>query len=144
MVECITVLVVSGCLSIVSGRLTGVFFLLVAFLFFSVRADASLQKDVLTCSQVSLSLWKIKYLSDTESKPGLSSEDEAVGMPLHKAVARRLPGYQGAAPVQTSTSTQSTSVGPSGDVSDPGGEPDILEPPFVQPAAGEYRAALTF
>ena len=55
----------------------------------------SLQKDVLTCSQVSLSLWKIKYLSDTESEPGLSSEDEAVGMPLHKAVTRRLPGYWG-------------------------------------------------
>ena len=53
----------------------------------------SLQKDVLTCSQVSLNLWKIKYLSDTESELGLSSEDEAVGMPLHKAVARRLPGY---------------------------------------------------
>ena len=99
---------------------------------------------MLTCSQVSLSLWKIKYLSDIESEPGLSSEDEAVGMPLHKAVARRLPGYRGGVPVQTSTSTQSTSVGPCGDVSDLGGEPDILEPPSVQPAAGEYWAALTF
>ena len=104
----------------------------------------SLQKDVLTCSQVSLSLWKIKYLSDTESEPGLISEDEAVGMPLHKAVARRLPGYWGGVPVQTSTLTQSTSVGLSGDVSDPGGEPGILEPPSVQPAAGKYWAALTF
>ena len=65
-----------------------------------MRADASLQKDVLTCSQVSLSLWKIKYLSDTDSKPGLSSEDEAVGMPLHKAVTKRLPGYWGGVPVQ--------------------------------------------
>ena len=99
---------------------------------------------MLTCSQVSLSLWKIRYLSDTESKLGLSSEDEALGMPLHKAVARRLPGYRSGAPLQTSTSTQSTSVGLSGDVSDLGGEPDILEPPFVQPAAGEYRAVLTF
>ena len=60
-----------------------------------MQADAFLQKDVLTCSQVSLSLWKIKYLSNTESEPGLSSEDEAVGMPLHKAVTRRLPGYWG-------------------------------------------------
>ena len=109
-----------------------------------MQADASLQKDVLTCSQVSLSLWKIKYLSDTESEPGLSCEDEAVGMPLHKAVARRLPGYRGGAPVQTSTLTQSTSVGLIGDVSDLGGEPDILEPPSVQPAAGEYWAVLTF
>ena len=50
---------------------------------------------MLTCSQVSLSLWKIKYLSDTESELGLSSEDEAVGMPLHKAVTRRLSGYWG-------------------------------------------------
>ena len=99
---------------------------------------------MLTCSQVSLSLWKIKYLSNTESEPGLSSEDEAVVMPLHKAVARRLPGYWGGALVQTSTSTQSTSVGLSGDVSDLGGEPDIPEPPFVQPAADEYQATLTF
>ena len=103
----------------------------------------SLQKDVLTCSQVSLSLWKIKYLNDTESELGLSSEDEAMGMPLHKAVTRRLPGYRGGAPVLTSTSTQSTSMGPIGDVSDLGGEPDILEPPSVQPAAGEYQAMLT-
>ena len=109
-----------------------------------MRADASLQKDVLTCSQASLSLRKVKYLSNTESELGLSSEDEAVGMPLHKAVTRRLPGYQGGAPVQTSTSTQSTSVGLSGDVSDLGGEQDILEPPSVQPPAGEYWAALTF
>ena len=78
------------------------------------------------------------------AEPGLSSEDEAVGMPLHKAVTRRLPGYWGGAPVQTSTSTQSTSVGLSGNVSDLGGEPDILEPPSGQPAAGEYRAVLTF
>ena len=59
-----------------------------------MQADVSLQKDVLTCSQVSLGLWKIKYLSNTESELGLSSEDEAVGMPLHKTVARRLPGYR--------------------------------------------------
>ena len=50
----------------------------------------------------------------------------------------------GGAPVQESTSTQSTSVDLSGDVSDPSGEPDILEPPSAQPAAGEYRATLTF
>ena len=65
-------------------------------------------------------------------------------MPLRKAVTRRLPGYWGGASVQTSTSTQCTSVGPIGDVSDLGGEPDILEPPSVQSAAGEYRATLTF
>ena len=101
-------------------------------------ANRSLQKDVLTCSQVSLSLWKIKYLSDTELEPGLSSEDEAVGLPLHRAVARRLPAPQGGVPVWTSIPTQSTSVGLSGDVPAPGGEPDTPEPPAPQPAAGEF------
>ena len=93
---------------------------------------------MLTCSQVSLSLWKIKYLSNTELEPGLSSEDEAVGLPPHRAVARRLPAPQGGVPVQTSIPTQSTSVGLSGDVPAPGGEPDIPEPPAPQPAAGEF------
>ena len=63
---------------------------------------------MLSCSQVSLSRWKTKYLSDTESDPGLSSEDEAVGLPLHKAVAQRLPGSRGRETVQTSTSTPAT------------------------------------
>ena len=110
----------------------------IVFLSFSVRANRSLQKDVLTCSQVSLSLWKAKYLSDTESEPGLSSENEAVGLPFHRAVARRLPAPQGGVPVQPSIPAQSTSVGPSGDVPAPGGEPDFLEPPAPQPAAGEF------
>ena len=93
---------------------------------------------MLTCSQVSLSLWKIKYLSDTELEPGLSSEDEAVGLLLHRAVARRLPAPWGGVPAWPSILTQSTSVGPSGDVPAPGGEPDFLEPPAPQPAAGEF------
>ena len=101
-------------------------------------ADRSLQKDVLTCSQVSLSLWKIKYLSDTESEPGLSSEDEAVGLPLNRAVARRLPAPWGGMPVQPSIMTQSTSVDLSGDVPAPGGELDFPEPSAPQPAAGEF------
>ena len=110
----------------------------IVFLSFSVQANRSLQKDVLTCSHVSLSLWKIKYLSDTESEPGLSGEDEAVGLPPHKAVARRLPAPQGGVPVWPSIPTQSTSVGLSGDVPAPGGEPDFPEPPAPQPAAGEF------
>ena len=39
-----------------------------------------LEKDVLTCSQVTLSMWKAKYLSDMEEEPGLISEDEAMGL----------------------------------------------------------------
>ena len=52
---------------------------------------------------------------------GLSSEDEAVGDATSQGCHQGgLPGYWGGVPVQTSTSTQSTSVGPSGDVSDLG------------------------
>ena len=50
---------------------------------------------MLLCSQVSLSQWKTKYLSDTKLDPGLSSEDEAVGLPLHKAVAPEAAGFPG-------------------------------------------------
>ena len=50
----------------------------------SVHTDADLEKTVLTCTQVALSMWKVKYLSDTESEPGLSSEDEAEGLSPHR------------------------------------------------------------
>ena len=33
---------------------------------FAVCTDADLEKTVLTCTQVALSMWKVKYLSDTE------------------------------------------------------------------------------
>ena len=69
--------------------------------FLSVHTDADLQKRVLTCTQVALSMWKVKYLSDTESEPGLSSEDEAEGLPPHRAVARRLPAHHGGALFQS-------------------------------------------
>ena len=68
--------------------------------FLSVHTDADLQKTVLTCTQVAPSMWKVKYLSDTESEPGLSSEDEAEGLPPHRAVVRRLPAHHGGAPFQ--------------------------------------------
>ena len=56
---------------------------------------------VLTCTQVALSMWKVKYLSDTESEPGLSSKDEVEGLPPHRAVARRLPAHHGGALFQS-------------------------------------------
>ena len=49
-----------------------------------------LEKDILTCSQVALSMWKANYLLDTDEDPGLSSEDKATGLPPHRAVARHL------------------------------------------------------
>ena len=63
--------------------------------------DADLNKVVLTCSQVALSMWKVKYLSDTESEPGLSSEDEAEGLPPHRAVMRRFLAHHGGSPFQS-------------------------------------------
>ena len=92
---------------------------------------------MLLCSQVSLSRWKTKYLSDTESDPGLSSEDEAVGLPLHKAVAQRLPGSRGRETIQTSTLTQATGD-PSEGVSAAGGESDNSEPPAPESSAGKH------
>ena len=69
--------------------------------FVSVHTDADLEKTMLTCSQVALSMWKVKYLSDTESEVGLSREDEAEVLALHRAVARRLPAHHGGAPFQS-------------------------------------------
>ena len=50
----------------------------------SVQTNKLLEKDVLTCSQVTLSMWKAKYLSDIEEESGLSREDEAMGLPPHQ------------------------------------------------------------
>ena len=65
--------------------------------FLSVHTDTDLDKTVLPCTQVALSMWKVKYLSNTKSEPGLSSEGEAEGLPPHRAVARRLPAHHGGA-----------------------------------------------
>ena len=92
---------------------------------------------MLLCSQVSLSRWKAKYLSDTESDPGLSSEDEAVGLPLHKAVAQRLPGSRGRETIQTSSLTQATGD-PSEGISAAGRESDNSEPPAPESSAGKH------
>ena len=56
---------------------------------------------MLTCTQVALSMWKGKHLSDTKSESGLSSEDEAEGLPPHRAVARRLPVHPGGVLLQS-------------------------------------------
>ena len=68
---------------------------------FAVCTDADLEKTVLTCTQVALSMWKVKYLSDTESEPGLSSKDKAEGLPPHRAVVRQLPAHHGGAQFQS-------------------------------------------
>ena len=58
-----------------------------------------------------------------------------MGLPLHKAVARRLLGSWGRETVQTSTSTQAIGD-PSEGVSAAGGESDISEPPAPEVSAG--------
>ena len=84
---------------------------------------------VLTCSQVALSMWKVKYLSDTESKPGISSEDEAEGLAPHRAVARRLPVQHGGAPFQSPAPVPQVSEGP--EVPEVPEAPEVPEPPAV-------------
>ena len=60
-------------------------------------ADADLMKSVLETSRLLTSPYKAEHPSDTESEPGLSSEDKAEGLPPHRAVARRLPAHHGGA-----------------------------------------------
>ena len=67
------------------------------FPFLSVCTDTELEMTVLTCSQVALPMWKVKYLSDTESELGLSSKDEAEGLAPQRAVARRILAHHGGA-----------------------------------------------
>ena len=114
------------------------------FCLFSVWVDCNLDKMVLTCSQVTLSMWKAKYLSDTEEDPGLSSEDEAAGLLPHRAVARRLLAPHGGAPYQApfhsteavpQPSAPAAAVGaPQGDILDVGGVPDVVSGPGAPPA----------
>ena len=94
-------------------------------------------------------MWKAKYLSDTEDDPGLSSEDEAAGLPPHRAVARRLLAPHGGAPYQVpfhspeaipQPSAPAAAAGaPQGDVPDVGGDPDVVLGPGAPPAnVGKY------
>ena len=94
-------------------------------------------------------MWKAKYLSDTEEDPGLSSEDEAAGLPSHRAVARRLPVPHGGAPYQVpfhspeavpQPSTPAAATGaPQGDILDVGGDPEAVPGPGAPPVnLGEY------
>ena len=97
---------------------------------------------VLTCSQVALSMWKAKYLSDTKD-PGLSSEDEAAGLLPHRSVARRLPVSHGSAPYHTpfhlqeaipQPSAPAAAAGvPQGGVTDVGGDSDVVPGPAAPP-----------
>ena len=98
---------------------------------------------MLTCSQVALSMWKAKYLSDTEEDPGLSSEDEAAGLPPHSSVARRLPVPHGGAPYQPpfhlpeavpqpSAPAAAAGVSPGG-IPDVGGDSDVVPGPAAPP-----------
>ena len=66
-----------------------------------VQTNELLEKDVLTCSQVALSMWKAKYLLDMEEEPGLSNEDEVMGLPPHRAVARCLLSVHRGVPMQS-------------------------------------------
>ena len=98
---------------------------------------------MLTCSQVALSMWKAKYLSDTEEDPGLSSEDEAAGLPPHRSVARRLPVPHGGAPYQApfhlpeaipQPSAPAAAAGvPQGGVLDVRGDSDVVPGPAAPP-----------
>ena len=57
---------------------------------FSVLADASLLKSVLECSVLEVSRWKVEHLTDTKDDVmvGLTSEDEAEGLPTTLGIAR--------------------------------------------------------
>ena len=58
---------------------------------FAVKADEDLSKYVLECSRLSRMLWKHHFPQDTEDEAavGISSEDEADGMPLVDHQVRR-------------------------------------------------------
>ena len=59
---------------------------------FLVRADKTLMKDVLTCTQLTPSTYKSHHPEDTDDPDavGGSSEDEAEGLEEIHGVARRL------------------------------------------------------
>ena len=115
---------ISGCLG---GRLSiSVSCSCMFSIFIVVQTDVDLNKVVLTCSQVALSMWKVKYLSDTESEPGISSEDEAEGLAPHRAVARCLPVWHGGASFQSPAPVPQVSEGP--EVPEVPKAPEVPEP----------------
>ena len=108
---------------------------------------------MLTCSQVALSMWKAKYLSDTKEDPGLSSEDEAAGLLPHRSVARRLPALHGGAPYQVpfhspkavpQPSAPAAAAGvPPGGIPDVRGDSDVVLGPAA-PLVNLGKCAVTF
>ena len=58
---------------------------------FAVKADEDLSKYVFECSRLSWTLWKHHFPQDTEDEAavGISSKDEADGMPLVDHQVRR-------------------------------------------------------
>ena len=86
---------------------------------FTVKADEDLNKYVLECSRLGCTLWKHCFPQDTEDKAtiGISSEDEADGMPLVDHQVRRavrptpaVPAPPRAAPLAAAGSTADVST----------------------------------
>ena len=136
MVTCIVLMLVSGHLGghlFISMSCTCMF-----LIFIVVQTDVDLNKVALTCSQVALSMWKVKYLSDTESEPGISSEDEAEGLAPHRAVARHLPVWHGGAPLQSPSQVPQVPEGP--EVPEVPEASEVPEPPAVPQLPVPYTA----
>ena len=79
---------------------------------FAVKADEDQSKYVLECSRLSCMLWKHRFPQDTEdeSAVGISSEDEADGMPLVDHQVRRAVRPTPAAPTPPAAAVESAAT----------------------------------
>ena len=88
------------------GHVTG------CIVLFAVKADEDLSKYVLECSRLSHTLWKHRFLQDTEDEAAvaISSEDEADSMPLVDHQVRRAVRPTPAAPALPAAAAGSTAT----------------------------------
>ena len=84
-----------------------------------MKADENLNKYVLECSRLGRTLWKHRFPQDTEDEAavGISSEDEADGMPSVDHQVRRAIRPTPAASVPTASTAATASTGTSTDAS---------------------------
>ena len=112
---------------------------------FAVKADEDLSKYVLECSRLSCTLWKHHFPQDTEDEAavGISSEDEADGMPLVDHQVRRVVRPTPAAPTPPAAAVGSAATISTAATASMGTSTDAPQGPTPDEVVVEKSALLT-
>ena len=112
---------------------------------FAVKADEDLSKYVLECSRLSHTLWKHCFPQDTEDEAsvGISSEDEADGMPLVDHQVRRAVRPTPAAPTPPASAARSAAAMSTAATASTGTSTDAPQGPMSDEVVVKKSAFLT-